>query len=75
MVSYEPASGAFAGVLTGIPDQVTFSGGSVEDLKRAMARAVDDYIDFCIEWGRPTNPRCAHDLTVRVSPELERLMR
>lgn len=72
-VSHHPTSGLLVGVLVGIPDQITFRGESVDDLALAMCRAVDDYIDFCLEWGRPTEPGRARDLTVQVSEELRQL--
>lgn len=74
-VRYDPTNETFAGVLDDVPDQVTFRGRSLERLQSDMARAVDAYTDFCIEWGRlrrvePYSP----DLTVRVSGRLKALV-
>ncbi len=74
-VSYDPANGTFVGVLDHIPDRVTFRGGSVEELQSDMARAVDAYIDFCLEWGREAKAvPYIPDLTVHVSRRLEAML-
>jgi predicted HicB family RNase H-like nuclease len=55
---YQPES--FAGHVEGIRDEITFCGGSVDELRHEMATSVDIYLKWCEEKGlEPERPRAA----------------
>jgi predicted HicB family RNase H-like nuclease len=72
VIEYRPEEEAFHGIVANIRDVISFYGTSVEELKEAMAQAVDDYLEYCkgrgIEPAKPYSGR----FNVRMSAEQHR---
>lgn len=61
---------SFSGRVIRIEDNVTFSGSSVRELKKAMKDAVDIYVEKCRKKGRDARKTYSGKLLFRFSPEL-----
>jgi len=58
---YQPKTESFAGHVEGIRDEITFYGGSVDQLQHEMATSVDLYLKWCEEKGlEPESPETAY---------------
>jgi predicted HicB family RNase H-like nuclease len=67
-VEFDEEANIFHGEIINTRDVITFQGQSVEELKKALADSVEDYLAFCAERGeQPDKPFTGH-LTVRLSP-------
>jgi predicted HicB family RNase H-like nuclease len=55
-----------------IEDIVTYEGETAVDLALAFNDAVDRYITYCKETGKPANKPCSGTFNVRVGEELHR---
>ena len=72
VVEYLPEEETFHGRVANIRDVISFYGNSVEELKQAMATAVDDYLAYCSTRGiAPAKPYSGR-FNVRMSPEQHR---
>jgi len=71
-VEYSAADECFFGKIIGINDLVSFEGGSVSELKKAFAEAVDDYIAMCAEIGKEPQKSYKGSFNVRIPPELHK---
>jgi len=71
-VHYSTDDDVFHGKIEGIRDLVTFEGRSVDELKRAFQKAVDDYVEFCRKVGKEPEKPYKGSFNVRISPELHR---
>ena len=71
-VEFDDEAGLFHGEIVNLRDVVTFQGRSVEELRRAFADSVADYLAFCAE--RHEDPEIPADalLSVKVDPGLHR---
>ena len=57
---YQPNTERCAGHVEGIRDEITFYGGSVDQLRHEMATSVDIYLEWCEEKGlEPEIPETA----------------
>ena len=52
-VEYDVEAGIFHGEVLSLRDVITFQGRSVDDLKRAFADSVEDYLDLCRSRSEP----------------------
>ncbi len=50
-VQYDEDAEIFHGEVMNLRDVITFEGSSVQELKKALADSVEDYIAFCKERG------------------------
>ena len=48
-VEFSSQDGCFFGRIIGVSDLVSFEGCSVDDLRKAFAEAVEDYLAMCKE--------------------------
>jgi predicted HicB family RNase H-like nuclease len=72
VIEYLPEEETFHGSVANIRDVISFYGSSVEELKGAMAQAVDDYLAYCRGRGiAPAKPYSGR-FNVRMSPEQHR---
>ncbi len=71
-VHYSAEDNVFYGKLEGIDDLVTFEGDSVEELKNALAEAVEDYTELCHETGKPLYKPYKGSFNIRIKPDLHR---
>ena len=62
----------FYGKVEGINDLVTFEGDSVIKLKKAFEEAVEDYLQFCEQIGKPALKSYKGSFNVRIPQELHR---
>ncbi len=54
LVQYDGDAEIFHGEVMNLRDVITFQGGSVAELKQALADSVEDYLAFC--WARGEEP-------------------
>lgn len=55
-----------------IDDIITYEGNTVDDIKLAFEKAVDRYLAYCEETGKPANKPYSGTFNVRVGQELHR---
>lgn len=55
-----------------IDDLISYEGNSVSELGAAFKEAVDDYINYCEETGKPANKPYSGTFNVRIGPELHK---
>lgn len=55
-----------------IDDIITYEGGAVDEIKVSFEEAVDRYLAYCEEKGKPANKPYSGSFNVRVGPELHR---
>jgi len=71
-VEYSAADECFFGKIIGTSDLITFEGKSVNNLKKAFAEAVEDYLILCKEAGKEPQKSFKGSFNIRISPELHR---
>ena len=71
-VEYSAVDECFFGKIIGTTDLVTFEGKSVDNLKRAFAEAVEDYLVLCSEAGKEPQKHYKGSFNIRISPELHK---
>ncbi|MDR0441949.1 MAG: type II toxin-antitoxin system HicB family antitoxin [Treponema sp.] len=71
-VEYSAADECFFGKIIGTADLVTFEGESVDNLKKAFAEAVEDYLVLCEEAGKEPQKSYKGSFNIRISPELHK---
>ena len=71
-VEYSASDECFFGKIIGITDLVSFEGGSVAELKKSFAEAVEDYIVLCAETGKEPQKSYKGSFNVRITPELHK---
>jgi predicted HicB family RNase H-like nuclease len=68
-VEFDTEANIFHGEVINTRDVITFQGKTVDELKKAFADSVEDYLSFCSERGEePDKPFTGH-FTVRLLPE------
>ena len=63
---------AFFGEVLGINDVITFQGRSIDELRGDFQRAVDSYLEFCQQMGRPAQKPYSGQFRVRLDADLHR---
>lgn len=71
-VSYDPTADLFRGEIANLGEVVTFEGRSVNDLKHALAEAVEQYLAFCRERGEKPDRPFSGRMLVRMDPQTHR---
>lgn len=71
-VEFDNDASLFHGEVRNTRDVITFQGRSVDDLKKAFADSVEEYLSFCEERGEAPERPFSGRLTVRISPEQHR---
>ena len=69
---YDPELELFSGFVVDLRDQIYFEGGSVEELKASMRRAVDHYLEVCAARDEEPEKPFSGKLNVRFGPDLHR---
>lgn len=64
--------GCLHGQILFIEDIITYEGSTVDDIKISFEEAVDRYLAYCEETGRPANKPYSGTFNVRVGQELHR---
>lgn len=71
-VAYDEDAELFHGEVMNLRDVITFQGRSVEELKRAFAESVADYLAFCRQRGEEPEKPYSGQFMVRVDPPLHK---
>jgi predicted HicB family RNase H-like nuclease len=66
--------GFFHGEVVNTRDVLTFRGRTLEELKSAFADTIADYVEWCRERGKAPERPYSGNFTVRISPDLHRLV-
>jgi len=69
---YDPSIDAFYGRVVGLLDVVTFQGRSLDELRRALAESVEDYLELCADSGKDPERPYRGEFPVRTTPEVHR---
>lgn len=64
--------GCLHGSILFINDLITYEGNTVEEIKASFEEAVNRYLAYCEETGKPADKPCSGTFNVRVGPELHR---
>lgn len=72
IVAYDEDAEIFNGEVVNLQDVITFQGGSVSELKKALAESVEDYLAFCRERGEEPEKPYSGQFLVRAEPRLHR---
>jgi predicted HicB family RNase H-like nuclease len=64
--------GCLHGQLLFITDIITYEGDTVDDIKISFEEAVDHYLAYCQDTGKPANKPYSGTFNVRVGQELHR---
>lgn len=67
---YDPDADIFHGQILNLNDIITFQGRSIDELKKAIAESVDDYLDFCVQEGKIPEKPYSGCFNVRISPKI-----
>jgi predicted HicB family RNase H-like nuclease len=70
--AYDEEADVFHGRVVGLRDVITFQGRSIEQLKKALADSIDDYLDFCRERGEEPEKPLSGKFVLRLEPQLHR---
>jgi len=71
-VHFNAEDEVFHGKIEGIDDSITFEGDTVEDLKKALEEAVDDYQEICKEIDKDPHKSYKGNFNIRIKPELHK---
>ena len=69
---YDAELELFSGFVVDLRDQIYFEGGSVEELKTSMQRAVDHYLEVCAARDEEPEKPFSGKLNVRLGSDLHR---
>jgi predicted HicB family RNase H-like nuclease len=64
--------GCLHGSILFINDLITYEGNTVEEIKSSFEEAIDRYLAYCEETGKPADKPCSGTFNVRVGSELHR---
>ena len=67
---YDADADIFHGEVLNMSDVITFQGRSIDELKRALADSVEDYLEFCALKGKTPEKPYSGRFNVRLSPEV-----
>jgi predicted HicB family RNase H-like nuclease len=70
--AYEEDADVLHGRIVGLRDVITFEGRSLDELKKALAASVDDYLAFCRERGEEPEKPLSGKFMLRLDPALHR---
>ena len=71
-VEFDDGAGLFHGEVLGTRDVITFQGRSVDELRTAFEKSIDDYLAFCRQRGEAPDKPFSGQFVTRVPPELHR---
>ena len=73
-VEFDEDADIFHGEVINLRDIIAFQGRSVNELKRAFAQSVDDYLAFCNARGEQPAKPFSGQFVVRAEPSLHKAM-
>ena len=71
-IEYDEEQEIFHGRVVNTRDVITFEGRSVEELQRALADSIEDYVEMCKEEGAEPEKPFSGKFQVRLDPALHR---
>ncbi len=69
---FDPDVKLFHGDVVGINDVVTFQGGSVSELEKALKESIDEYLLLCKNTGKKPDKPYSGQIKLRLGPGLHR---
>lgn len=73
-ITFDEDANTFHGVVIDLRDVITFESDNVEDLIQEFRNSVDDYLDFCASRGEDPEKPYSGTLSLRLDPELHRVL-
>jgi predicted HicB family RNase H-like nuclease len=74
IVEYDEDADIFHGEVINLRDVITFQGRTIDELKRAFAESVDDYLAFCNARGEEPEKPFSGQFVVRAEPSLHKAL-
>lgn len=71
-IDFDNEAGVFHGEAINTRDSIVFRGRSVDELRTAFERAVEEYLEQTAQPGQDSDKPFSGKLTLRLSPELHR---
>ena len=71
-IDFDNEAGIFVGEVINTRDGITFTGRSVEELRTAFRKAVDDYLELSSDIAANTTHPFSGKIAIRVNPTLHR---
>jgi predicted HicB family RNase H-like nuclease len=71
-VEYDSHAKLFHGEVINTKDVITFQGRSVQEIEKAFAESIEDYIEWCSAEGVEPEKPYSGKFNLRLSPELHR---
>lgn len=71
-ITYDAHARRLRGVISGIEDHVDFSSDNLAEIESEFHKAVDEYLEFCKEVGKPPCKEYKGVFNVRIQPALHR---
>lgn len=72
VVEFDEDAEIFHGEVINLRDVITFQGATAQELKRALADSVEDYLAFCAERGEEPDKPFSGQFVVRADPSLHK---
>src|SRR5579885_2937763 len=72
IVEFDEDENIFTGEVINTRDVITFEGTSVEELQKAFADSVEDYLAFCKQRGEEPDKPFSGTFTIRMTPDQNR---
>lgn len=71
-INFSSEDDVFIGAVQGVSFTILFEGRSVEELRRAFKKSVDDYLELCKRMNREPESSYKGNLNVSIPPQLHR---
>ena len=71
-VEFDDEAEIFHGEVVNLRDVITFQGRSIDELRRAFADSVENYLAWCGERGKSPEKPFSGKFVVRLDPEVHR---
>lgn len=71
-IDFDCDAGVFVGEVINTRDGITFTGRSVDELRAAFEKAVEEYLELAVDRGVGADTPYTGHISVRVNPELHR---
>lgn len=71
-IELDEDAGIFHGEVINTRDVLTFQGRTLDQLKKAFADTIEDYVAWCCQRGKEPERPYSGNFTLRVSPDLHR---
>jgi predicted HicB family RNase H-like nuclease len=73
LIEFDNECDLLRGEILDINDMITFYANSVDDLKKAMKDAIDDYLEHCVEIGKKPEKPYSGKISLRMTSKLHRI--